>query len=109
LLGGVLSAALQARDRHALPAAAPLVYSVCVVGGGLFGGEAAGADGFAWGVAVGSALGPFGLPLVGCLRAGVRVRPSLALGHADVRRYLARALPIMVGVSIVVADDWILR
>lgn len=109
LLGGVLGAWLQARDRHALPAAAPIVYAVAVVAGGLLGGQAAGADGFAWGVLVGSALGPFGLPLFGCLRLGLRIRLRLDLRSPDLRRYLVRSLPIMLGVSIVVCDDWLLR
>src|SRR4029079_7833961 len=61
VIGGLLSAALQARDRHVLPAMAPLVYSACIIFGGLVGANYAGwgADGFAWGVLVGSVLGPF--------------------------------------------------
>lgn len=109
LVGGLLSAALQARDRHALPALAPLVYTSCIIAGGLIGGPAAGADGFAWGVVVGSVLGPFGLPLLGCVQEGLRWRPALNLRHPDLRTYLIRSLPIMLGWSIVVVDDWFLR
>lgn len=56
VVGGLLSAALQARNLHALPALAPLVYSVGIIGGGLVGAyyPELGADGFAWGVLVGS-------------------------------------------------------
>ncbi len=109
LVGGLLSAALQARDKHALPAIAPLVYTSSVVVGGLIGGTHAGAEGFAWGVVVGSVLGPFGLPLVGCLRSGLEWRPILSVRHPDLRLYLARSIPIMLGWSIVVVDDWLLR
>ena len=56
VVGGVLSAALQAQDRHFLPAMAPLVYSAGVIIGGLVGARyRAGADGFAWGVLAGAA------------------------------------------------------
>ena len=77
VIGGLLSAALQAQDRHILPAMAPLVYSVGIIVGGLVGAHypGMGADGFAWGVLGGSALGPFALPLYGCLKcrcAGIR-------------------------------------
>ncbi len=109
LVGGLLSATLQARDEHALPALAPLVYNAGIVLGGIAGGHALGAYGFAWGVLVGSILGPFALPLAGCLRSGLRWRWTLNLRDRDLRTYLWRSLPIMLGWSIVVVDDWILK
>lgn len=109
LVGGLLSAALQARDRHTLPALAPLVYTVGIIGGGLIGGEDAGAWGFAWGVLAGSVLGPFLLPLIGCVRMGMRWQASLSPRDPDLRTWLWRSLPIMVAFSIMVADDMILR
>jgi putative peptidoglycan lipid II flippase len=109
VLGGLLSAALQARDRHALPALAPILYTGSIVAGGLLGGSSLGPYGFAWGALAGSLLGPFLLPLIGCLRSGLRFRFAWAPRHPDLRAYLARSLPIMLGFSIVVVDDWILR
>ncbi|MBK7645468.1 MAG: murein biosynthesis integral membrane protein MurJ [Planctomycetes bacterium] len=106
VLGGLCSAALQARDRHAVPALAPLVYTLCIVAGGL---ALRSAEGFAWGVLAGSVLGPFLMPLVACRGIGLRWSPRLALRDPDLRLYLARSLPIMLGFSIVVVDDWILR
>ncbi|PRP91435.1 putative peptidoglycan biosynthesis protein MurJ [Enhygromyxa salina] len=109
VLGGLLSASLQARDRHALPAIAPLLYTGSIVAGGLIGGQEAGAYGFAWGVLVGSVLGPFGLPLLGCLRSGLRWMPRLSLRHEDLRTYLWRSLPIMLAFSVVAVDEWIFK
>ncbi len=106
ILGGILGAALQARDKHGLAALSSLVYAGSVVAGGVGLGTA---EGFAWGALAGAALGPFGLTLYGNLRLGMAWRPGLDLGHPDLRTYLARSLPIMVGQSIVVWDDWILR
>lgn len=106
VLGGLLSAALQARDRHAVPAFAPLVYTLAIIVGGLV---TRSADGFAWGVLAGSFLGPFLLPLFACTRIGFTWRPRLALFDPDLRAYLVRSLPIMLGFSIVAVDDWILR
>ncbi len=104
VLGGLLGAALQAQDKHTLPALAPLFYTGGIVAGGLATGTA---EGFAWGVLVGSILGPFGLPLLGTLRAGMRWRPVLRITHPDLKRYLWRSLPVMLGFSIVVYDDFI--
>jgi putative peptidoglycan lipid II flippase len=106
VVGGLLSAALQARDRHAVPALAPLVYTLAIVAGGLWMHSA---EGFAWGVLAGSFLGPFLLPLLACRGIGLSWRPRLDFRDPDLRTYLARSLPIMLGFSIVVVDDWILR
>jgi putative peptidoglycan lipid II flippase len=110
-LGGLLSAALQAQNLHALPAMAPLIYSACIIIGGLLGAHypGLGADGFAWGVLVGSVTGPFGLPLYGCLKTRMRWLPSFAFGNPDLSRYLWLSLPIMIGFSIVVVDEWIVK
>jgi putative peptidoglycan lipid II flippase len=111
VIGGLLSAALQAQDLHFLPAMAPLVYSVGIILGGLIGVHYAGmgADGFAWGVLVGSAMGPFGLPLYGCLRRRMRWYPILTFRNADLQHYLWLSFPIMIGFSIVVVDEWIVK
>lgn len=113
VIGGLLAAALQARGRHEHAALAPLVYNVVIIVGGLcghwFGGASHGAEGFAWGVLAGSALGPFLLPWIGCRKTGLRWSFGLDPSHPDLRTYLARSLPIMLGFSIVVVDDWYLR
>jgi len=110
VIGGLLSAALQAQDRHLLPAMAPLVYSAGIIAGGLVGAHARmEADGFAWGVLAGSALGPFALPLYGCLRTRMRWYLILSFRNADLRHYLWLSFPIMIGFSIVVVDEWIIK
>jgi putative peptidoglycan lipid II flippase len=111
VIGGLLSAALQAQDRHFLPAMASLVYSAGIILGGLIGVHYAGmgAEGFAWGVLGGSAMGPFALPLYGCLNGHMRWYPILTLRNADVRHYLWLSFPIMIGFSIVVVDEWIVK
>jgi putative peptidoglycan lipid II flippase len=114
LVGGLLSASLQARDKHTLPALATLGYTGTIVVMGLALGPTWGADAFAWGVLVGSAIGPFGLPLIGCIREGLGEgsfgwRPHLDLKNPDFKRYLWLSLPIMLAFSIMVVDDWLLK
>jgi len=111
VIGGLLSAALQAQNLHALPALAPLVYSAGIIAGGLVGAyyPELGADGFAWGVLAGSVAGPFSLPLYGCLRTRMRWAALLSFRHPDLRRYLWLSIPIMIGFSIVVVDEWIVK
>ncbi len=102
LLGGLLSAALLAKDRHAVPALAPLLYTLCVIGGGWIAGSA---EGFAWGVLVGAIVGPFLLPLIAALRVGLHWQPVFDLRDPDFRDYIRRSLPVMLGFSIVSMDD----
>ena len=110
VVGGLLSAALQAQDRHLLSAIGPLVYSAGIIAGGLIGSRfGLGADGFAWGVLFGAALGPFALPLCGCLRCKMRWHPIISVTNSDLKRYLWLSFPIMVGFSIVVVDEWIVK
>ena len=102
--GGLLAATLQAKDRHVLPALAPIVYTGSIVTVGLLGWSSMGADAFAWGVLVGSILGPFGLPLLGNLRAGIQWPSSTSKRRLPIR-HLAVA-PSDAGSSVVVVDDW---
>jgi putative peptidoglycan lipid II flippase len=107
----ILSAVLQAKDLHLLPALAPLVYSACIIAGGLVGSHYAGleADGFAWGVLIGAIMGPFALPLYGCFRNKMRWYPMLSIRNPDLRRYVWLSLPIMIGFSVVIVDEWIIK
>jgi putative peptidoglycan lipid II flippase len=89
---------------------APLFYSASIIVGGLIGSRlGASADGFAWGVLIGAALGPFALPLWGCIHNKMRWHPVFSLVHPDLKRYLWLSLPIMIGFSIVVVDEWIVK
>ena len=111
VVGGLLSAVLQAQNLHIIPALTPVVYSLGIIVGGLVGAHYAGlgADGFAWGALVGSIVGPFALPLYGCLNTRMRWYPILSIRHPDLRHYLWLSAPIMIGFSIVVVDEWIIK
>ncbi|MEL6345439.1 MAG: lipid II flippase MurJ [Myxococcota bacterium] len=109
MIGGLISATLQARDQHALPAMSGLVYTTGIILGGLILGPTMGAEGFAWGVLAGSILGAFGLPFIGALRHGLRWRPRLKFSNPSFRAYFIRSLPVMLGVSIIVLDDMFLK
>ena len=109
LCGALLSATLQARDKHFFPALAPVVYTACIVVGGLVMGESMGAEGFAWGVLIGSILGPMLCPLLGALKTDLKWKPTLNLRDPELKKYLLISLPIMLGVSVVVLDDMIVK
>ena len=111
VVGGLLSAAFQARDRHLLPALAPLVYSACIIGGGLIGATCP-----AW--ALMALRGAYCLVRF-LVHSGYRSLvaftaifdwyPILSLRNTDLHDYLWLSFPIMIGFSIVVVDEWIVK
>jgi len=109
LVGGVVSAVLQTHRRFLLPAMAPLIYTAAIIAGGVTLSGRIGIASLAWGAVVGSFAGPFLLNGAGALRTGMRYRPSFDITHPGFREWLWKSIPLMLGVSLVVADDWILR
>lgn len=103
--GGLFMAVQFARERFAVPALAPLVYNLGIIGGGLTLGGRFGMEGFAWGVLAGAFGGNFLVQLWGARRVGMRFRPRLDFGHPDVGRYLRLTLPLMVGMTMTFSTE----
>jgi putative peptidoglycan lipid II flippase len=108
-LGGVLAAVQYARAQFVVPSLAPLIYNLGIILGGITLASRMGITGFSVGVLVGAFAGNFGLQIYGARRAGARFRPNLDLGHPGFRLFLKLAVPIMLALSLVFADDWIVR
>jgi putative peptidoglycan lipid II flippase len=108
-LGGVLAAVQYARAQFVVPSLAPLIYNLGIILGGLLLASRMGITGFSVGVLAGAFVGNFGLQIYGARRAGARFRPNLDLRHPGFRLFLKLAIPIMLALSLVFADDWIVR
>ena len=125
LPGACVSALLYIRKQFFAPALTPLIYNGCIIAGGLLLPDR-GMEGFCWGVLAGAALGAFLLP-VAAARAGKKkngaqqdglqadagidsgLRLSFVLRHPMLKRLLLLALPLMIGVSVVVLDEQFVR
>ena len=110
VIGALLMAAQYVRRRFVIPAMAPIVYNIGIIGGGLIGAAMGDAtpESFLWGAVVGSAVGNFGLQWVGARRAGTRLS-KVPRGQSAVGEYLLLALPLMIGQSIAVLDEQFVR
>ena len=108
-VGGVVSAVLLSHRLFLLPAFGPLLYNVCIIMGGVIGGRRLGIASLAYGALVGSFVGPFLASVIGAYRIGTGYRPSFDVGNAAFQEWVRLSIPLMLGVSLVTADDWILR
>ena len=106
-LGGLAMAALNARDRFALPALAPSVYNLGIIVGAVLGPALGiGIWGMAWGVIVGALLYLL-VQVPGLFTIGMHLRLTLGRGVAEVGRVARQMGPRVLGqaaahVSVVV-------
>ncbi|MCE2526015.1 MAG: murein biosynthesis integral membrane protein MurJ [Actinomycetia bacterium] len=110
--GSLLMAYQYAHRRFLVPVAAPIVYNLAIIMGGLVGAALADpppADGFVWGALVGAAIGNFSIQWWGARRVGLRLVKGVAWKHPAVRTYLALALPLMLAQSVAVLDEQFVR
>ncbi len=108
-VGGVVSAVLLSHRLFLLPAFGPLIYNVFIILGGVVGGKHFGIASLAYGAVVGSVAGPFLASVIGAARIGTGYRPSFDVTNPAFREWVKLSVPLMLGVSLVTADDWILR
>jgi putative peptidoglycan lipid II flippase len=108
-VGGVVSAVLLSHRLFLLPAFGPLIYNIFIIAGGVVGGHRFGIASLAFGALVGSVAGPFLINAIGAAKIGTGYRPSFDLKNPAFREWVRLSIPLMLGVSLVTADDWILR
>jgi putative peptidoglycan lipid II flippase len=108
-VGGVVSAVLLSHRLFLFPAFGPLLYNVCIILGGIIGGRHFGIASLAYGALAGAVVGPFLASVIGAVRIGTGYRPSFDVTNPAFREWVKLSVPLMLGVSLVTADDWILR
>lgn len=108
-VGGVVSAVLLSRRLFLLPAFGPLLYNVAIILGGVIGSRRFGISSLAYGALVGSFIGPFLINAIGAARIGTGFSISFDVKNPAFREWVRLSIPLMLGVSLVTADDWILR
>ncbi|NJK81204.1 MAG: murein biosynthesis integral membrane protein MurJ, partial [Chloroflexaceae bacterium] len=95
-LGGLAMAALNARERFALPALAPAIYNIGIIGGALLLAPTMDIWGLAWGVVAGAAL-YLVVQLPGLWALGMQLRPTLGRRMAEVRSVAIQMGPRVLG------------
>jgi putative peptidoglycan lipid II flippase len=108
-LGSILSAVQYAKARFLIPSLAPVIYNVGIILGGLLLSARLGITGFAVGVLAGALVGNFLLQIYGARQVGARFLPNLDVGHPGFHLFIKLTIPIMLALSLVFTDDWIIR
>jgi putative peptidoglycan lipid II flippase len=108
-VGGVVSAVLLSRRLFLFPAFGPLLYNVAIIMGGVLFAHRLGIASLAYGALVGAFIGPFLVNAIGAAGTGVGYKISFDIHNPAFREWVRLSVPLMLGVSLVTADDWILR
>jgi len=108
-VGGVVAAVLLSHRLFLFPAFGPLLYNIFIILGGAIAGRRLGIASLAYGALLGSIVGPFLASVIGAARIGTGYRPSFDIMNPAFREWVRLSIPLMLGVSLVTADDWILR
>ena len=108
-VGAVLGAVLLSRRMFLIPAITGVVYNVGIIAGGIIGARRFGIASLAVGALAGCLAGPFLMNAIGAARTGIRYRPSFDFRNPAFREWVVLSIPLMLGVSLATADDWILR
>ena len=108
-VGGVVSAVLLSRRMFLLPAIGPVIYNGGIILGGLLFSHRLGIASLAYGAVAGAFIGIFLINAIGAARTGVGYRISFDFRNEAFREWVRLSIPLMLGVSLVTADDWILR
>jgi putative peptidoglycan lipid II flippase len=106
-VGGILMAVQYAHERFLLPALAPILYNLGIITGGLLLAPALGMEGFSWGVLFGAFVGNLAVQALGARRVGARFTFRVDLRDREFLEFLKLSLPLMVGLSLVLVDEWI--
>jgi putative peptidoglycan lipid II flippase len=106
--GGVFGAVLLVRKQFTVQAVAPLIYGLGTIVGGVLLVKHIGVSSLAVGTLAGAFFGPFLMNAWFARRAGSRYHFILDWHDAGLREWVRLSLPLMAGVSLVTADNWII-
>jgi putative peptidoglycan lipid II flippase len=107
--GGIVSAVLLSRRMFLYPALSPIFYNVFIILGGLLGAKRYGIASLAYGALIGAVIGPFLINAIGARQDGLRYQFNFDWRNREFREWVRLSIPLMLGVSLVTVDDWILR
>jgi putative peptidoglycan lipid II flippase len=108
-VGGIMSAVLASHRMFLIPSLGPIIYNFGIIVGGLALSHHFGIASLAIGAVAGSFLGPFLVNALGTTKTSIGFALNWDVGDPGFVEWIRKTIPLMLGVSLVTADDWILR
>lgn len=108
-VGGIMSAVLSTHRMFLVPSLAPIIYNFGIIFGGVLLSHHFGIASLAMGALAGSFLGPFLVNALGTSHTSIGFALNWDIGDPGFREWLHKTIPLMLGVSLVTVDDWIIR
>ena len=108
-VGGIMSAVLSSHRMFLVPSLGPIIYNFGIIFGGVLLSRHFGIASLAIGAVAGSFLGPFLVNALGTTKTSIGFALNWDIGDPGFREWIRKTIPLMLGVSLVSADDWILR
>jgi putative peptidoglycan lipid II flippase len=108
-VGGIMSAVLASHRMFLVPSLGPILYNFGIIFGGVLLSHHYGIASLAIGAVAGSFFGPFLVNAMGASRTSIGFALNWDIGDPGFREWIRKTIPLMLGVSLVTADDWILR
>jgi putative peptidoglycan lipid II flippase len=105
-ISGLMMGILNAHQRFLLPALAPALYNLGIIGGAIFLSPSMGIYGLAWGVVIGALLHLL-VQVPGLLALKMPYRPVLDVRHPGVREVARLMGPRVLGLAIVQVNFWV--
>ena len=108
VVGAMFAAVQYAKGVFTIPTLAPIAYNLGIITGGITYALVVGEPdpaGFIWGALIGAFVGNFALQVWGALRVGMVFNIRSSWKNPAILTYLAIALPLMLGQSIVALDE----
>ncbi len=108
VVGALFAAVQYAKGVFTIPTIAPIAYNLGIISGGVTYAAVTGTPdpaGFIWGALIGAFVGNFALQIWGAHRVGMPWRLHPSWRHPAIGEYLAIALPLMLGQSVVALDE----
>jgi len=108
VIGAMFAAVQFSKGVFTIPILAPVVYNLLIIGGGITYAlvtDTADPEGFIWGALVGAFVGSFFIQWWGARRVGMHLDLAAPWRHPAVRQYIALAIPLMIGQSVVALDE----
>ncbi len=107
--GALFMAVQYTKERFAVPAAAPVIYNLSIIAGGLLLHPWLGIEGFSWGVLAGAFIGQFLLQYKGAKQAGMRYRFVFDIRNPKLAHYVKLTLPLMLGLTMTFSTEIFFR